>query len=654
MKLTSIVVIGLFISLIPVSLSAQYTSVETASGKQKKAYEKALEYSKQRDYSRAKHQLLQLLLEDSTFIDAHIQLAYVHYDQDQFALAERGMERALQLDPNYKPILYYQIGLAEWNQEKMQEAYGHFQTYLETGKGSDRQREKAQQYVDDAAFAIGAMANPVPFSPQPLPPTINTDQAEYLPCLTADGTRMIFTRVVDRNEDFFESVLENDQWSQAYPISAINTPDNEGAQCISPDGRYMVFTRCFPEYTHRSCDLFYSEKVGDRWTTPQPIGPPINTSSWESQPTLSPNGKALYFSSNRPGAIGGKDLWVSYRQSDDSWGEPQNLGPKINTTASEQSPFIHPDNQTLYFMSSGHPGLGGHDLYYSRKDSTGAWGEPQNLGYPINTKANEGALIVSLDGRTAFFATDQKDPANPETSSFEGIQENQTTDIFYFELYQDARPAPVTYVRARVFDAVTKFPLVAEATFIDLTNNEEWASSFTDFNGEFLVVLPAGEDYALNVSKEGYFFSSENFSFTGEYSVEEPYTLDIYLQPIPEGPDGLETGTPIVLRNIFFEFDKDILKPESKTELELLHQLLLDYPQLQIQINGHTDSDGNDAYNQDLSQRRAAAVKAYLTAAGIASSRLRSKGFGESRPIAPNDTPEGRQLNRRTEFEIIK
>ncbi|MBR9920104.1 MAG: OmpA family protein [Bacteroidetes bacterium] len=649
-----LLVFGLLFCLLPIGVQAQYTSLDNASGKQRKTYDKAMEYISRGDYSRAKHQLLQILNEDSTFIDAHIQLAYIYYDQDNYALAERGMERALKLDPHYKDFLYYQLGLTEYRQNKMLEATGHFETFLETGDGGERERESAQEYLELAAFAANAMRNPVPFKPEPLPVTINTDNAEYLPCLTADGERMIFTRVVDGGEDFYESILEDGVWQEATAIDAINTEDNEGAQCISPDGRYMVFTRCFPEYMHRSCDLFFAEKIGSRWTTPRAIGLPINTPSWESQPSLSPNGKELYFASNRRGSLGGKDLWVSYRQADGSWSEPENLGPKINTSASDQSPFIHPDNQTLYFMSSGHPGLGGHDLYVSRRDSTGAWGTPENLGYPINTKANEGALIISLDGKTGYFATDQIDPANPEDSSFEGIRSNRTTDIFSFELYPAARPAPVTYVRARVFDAVSKDPLVAQATFVELSEDREWASSLTNLRGEFLVVLPSGEDYALNVSKEGYFFHSENFNFSGDYPITEPYTLDIYLQPIPDSPEGMDAGEPIVLRNIFFEFDKDILKSESKTELELLHQLLVDYPQMKIQINGHTDSEGDDAYNQNLSERRAKSVKEYLVKAGIDPKRLSYKGFGESRPIATNDTPEGRQLNRRTEFEIVE
>ena len=648
----------LFVALIvfftPLVAFGQYTSIDNASRSQKKAYDKAMEYSRSGNLSRARMDLIRILQDDSTFIDAHIQMAYIDYDLGDYALAERGMERALALDPDYKELLYYQLGLAEWRQNKMLEAADHFERYLAGGAGSERQRKQAEEYLEECLFAAEAMANPVPFEPLPLPESINTDNAEYLPCLTADGGRMIFTRVVERNEDFYEAELLDGVWQEAKPIQAINTQDNEGAQCISPDGRYMVFTRCFPEEMRRSCDLFFAEKIGERWTTPRAIGHPINTSAWESQPTLSPNGKALYFSSNRTGTIGGKDLWVSYRQADGSWGTPQNLGPKINTPFSEQSPFIHPDNQTLYFMSTGHPGLGGHDIFYTRRDSTGEWQRPENIGYPINTKANEGALIVSLDGKTAFFASDLADPANPEDSSFEDIRSNRTTDIFSFELYPEARPKPATYVRARVFDAETKVPLVAEATFTELATTTEWASSLTDLSGQFLVVLPSGQDYGLSVQKEGYLFHSENFSLSGDFPIDKPFTLDIFLRRIPDGPEGLETGAPIVLRNIFFEFDKDILKPTSQNELQMLYRLLVEYPELRIRINGHTDSDGADDYNLDLSERRAKAVYDYLVQAGIDASRLEYKGFGETAPIATNETAEGRQLNRRTEFEILE
>ncbi|MDX1666759.1 MAG: OmpA family protein, partial [Saprospiraceae bacterium] len=312
----------------------------------------------------------------------------------------------------------------------------------------------------------------------------------------------------------------------------------------------------------------------------------------------------------------------------------------------------HPDGQTLYFMSKGWPGMGGFDLYYARKDSTGAWTRPKNLGYPINTGANEGALVVSLDGTTAYFATDKG--SGEQDSAFPG-RRGRTTDIYAFELYDEARPQPVTYVKARVTDARDGQALQAHASIVDLTDEAVHAESVTDSQGEFLICLPMGSEYALNVSKEGYLFHSENFALTAAATRQNPFLLEIELTPVPKG---LESDPeiklePVVLRNVFFETGSAELKPKSRGELNRLVDLLRKNPDLQIRINGHTDEVGTEEDNQKLSEARAKAVFSYLIAEGISEQRLSYQGFGESMPIASNETEEGRRKNRRTEFEVI-
>ncbi|MEK7254279.1 MAG: hypothetical protein AAB316_06005, partial [Bacteroidota bacterium] len=320
------------------------------------------------------------------------------------------------------------------------------------------------------------------------------------------------------------------------------------------------------------CDLYFSELVNGKWTQVKNIGAPVNSAAYESLPSLSADGKTLFFTSERRGGLGGLDLWFSQRQLDGKWGEPQNLGAPVNSNSSDQAPFIHPDGQTLYFMSKGHPGLGEYDLFLSRRQPDGKWGEPQNLGFPINTKGNEGAFTVSLDGKTAYFATDKEG----------GLGKN---DIYTFDLHEAAQPQPVTYVKATVSDSETKAKLSANVEFVDLATGLVFVSAVTDNGGEFLVTLPAGKDYSLNVSKEKYLFYSENFALAHGGSLEKPFLLDIPLPPIPAGGAGdpESKSKPIVLKNVFFETGSAALKKESLTELNRLKKLLEDNPSLKIQ-----------------------------------------------------------------------
>ncbi|MBP6827582.1 MAG: OmpA family protein, partial [Saprospiraceae bacterium] len=348
--------------------------------------------------------------------------------------------------------------------------------------------------------------------------------------------------------------------------------------------------------------------------------------------------KTLIFASNRPGTLGSLDLWETVRQPGGKWSKVQNLGTGINTEGDEHTPFLHPDGQTLYFASNKLPGMGGNDVFVARRQPDGTWGNPQNLGYPINTKGEEGMLVVSLDGATAYFASNRAGGRG-------GL------DIYQFELPKNLRPQPVTYARARVKDAATGYPLVAKVEFIDLKTGLSHVSSYTKEDGSFLVCLPAGKDYALNVNKDKYLFYSENFNLTETATFEKPFSLNIDLQPLTIDP-AAAGAKPVVLRNVFFETGSAELRPESSNELDRLAALLTEAPALKIQINGHTDNVGDVAANQKLSEARARAVYDYLVTKAIAAERLKFKGFGETKPVETNDTPEGRGRNRRTEFEV--
>ena len=638
--------------------SGKYLTRKTASEKLKKTYKKGMKYSRAGENEKALKEFSKALKKEPTFIDAQIQWSAIHYDMKNYEVAEQGFEKVIQIDSFYKKKVFYTLALAEMRMKKFDEAIVHFENYLAAEPNNDILEKKSKKHIANSRFMKTAYANPVPYEPKSLGENINTPNPEYLPSLTADGKQLIYTARLYGQEDFIMSTKKDGVWQKGVPLKGVNTEQNEGAQSISADGKFLVFTACNRKDGYGSCDLYYSEIRDGRWTPAANIGSPINSRVWESQPSISADGRAIYFTSNRKGGQGGKDIWVSYRQKDGKWGRPQNLGDIINSPYDEQSPFIHADNQTLYFMSDGHPGMGGHDLFFARKKNEKEWFTPKNLGYPINTEAGEGALVLSLDGKIGYFASDTKNVKTDE-SVFDSGTKGGHTDLYSFELYQEARPQPVTYVQAYVYDLETKKKLSAKVDFMDLNSGETYASSFTDQDGEFLICLPMGKNYALNISKEKYLFHSENFSLEKTQSLNNPFLLKIGLQPIKDKPvsttvEPEATSPPVVLRNVLFETGSAELKSESLFELNQLLQLLENNNTLKIQINGHTDNVGSNEDNLSLSTNRAKAVKDFLIKNGIAANRLSHKGYGETKPIDSNDTDWGRQNNRRTEFVMLK
>ncbi|MEM9930191.1 MAG: OmpA family protein, partial [Bacteroidota bacterium] len=419
---------------------------------------------------------------------------------------------------------------------------------------------------------------------------------------------------------------------------------DEGAQTSSADGKLLFFTGCYRKGGLGNCDLYYTSLKNGKWQDIKHPKEPLNSAQWDSQPSLSANGGLLYFASKRPGGYGGRDIYYSYRQADGNWGKPINAGPVINTAGDEQSPFLHADGQTLYFMSDGHPGLGDADLFISRIGREGTWLKPVNLGSPINTSREEGGLVVSLDGKMAYYTTDQ--------NTKEGGQLN--FDIYQFPLYEGARPQAVTYVQGTVTDAKNKRKL-AGATVRILVEEENriLAQPMTDTEGQFLVVLPAGRNYQLQVDKVDYLFYSDRFALADASSLEEPFELTVALARVPSVANPT-AADPIVLRNVQFASGEAELLAASNQELLRLTQLLQTYPDLRIEITGHTDNVGQPSDNLRLSEARAQAVYNYIVEAGIATDRLSYQGFGEEKPIADNDTEEGRARNRRTEFVVVE
>ncbi len=628
-------------------------------------YEDALRNFQRMQYQEAEHEMLRAISADEEFIEAHLVLAEIYMEQEKRAQAIASYNNALEINPDFFPPVYSNLGELYRLQEKFDKALWAFETYLDKGKLAQGQRAAIRQKIEQVEFARNAIANPVTFDPNSLGDSINSEYDEYWPSLTADESTLVITRLIpkelrrdmpsgdgmtdaerrhlramnkrmNQQEDFYISHRLDSAWSQAENAGApLNTPENnEGAQCITVDGQWLYFTACGREDGEGSCDIYRAKNLGDKWGEIENLGKPLNSGTWDAHPSISPDGKTLYFSSAREGGKGRKDLWMAKMKADGTFGKPVNLGDSINTRGEEMAPYIHPDNKTLYFTSSGWLGMGGLDLFKSEKKSENSWATPENLGYPINTVNDEMGLIVNAKGNKAYYSTD-RDVVHGK-------------DIYSFELYQEARPQPVSYMKGRVFDKDTRKPLAARFELIDLaTEDTIMTASSKAENGQFVVCIPTDRNYALNVDRKNYLFYSDNFQLKGVHEATQPFIKDIPLQKIRK-------GERIILRNIFFETDSYQLKDESSVELQKVLAFLQNNASLKVEISGHTDNVGTDEYNQQLSENRALSVYNYLVNKGVSENRLTYKGYGESDPMAENDTEAGRAQNRRTEMKILE
>lgn len=614
--------------------------------------------------------LKKALQRDDNFLEAHQMIGEFYRLTNQTKEAVYHFKRSLAINPraNLNGQLYLDIAALQIKNGEFHDALNYLDIILNSNQRNipDQVTTAAMHIREIAEINIEARKNPLNINPINIGKGINTEHPEYFPTLTVDGKTMLFTREIPfgsskgkatrgrGQEDFFVSRLGDDNvWGTAVPMpSNINTPLNEGAPTISADGRTLIFVACadatgFDYGPNRegmgSCDLFITEKIGDKWTDPVNLPGKVNTPTWESQPSLSADGKTLYFI-RRVGGRGENrtDIYMSEKQMDGTWGIATPLPDNINTRDRETSVMIHPDGQTLYFASDGHPGLGGTDLFMSRKDPLGNWGDPINLGYPINTENNENSLLVGPDGQVAFFASDR--PGG------EG-----DLDIYYFEMPEELRPVKTTYFEGIVYDATTKKPLRGKFELIDIeTGNVVVQSSADRVTGEFMLALPTGKEYALNVTYPGYAFFSKNFNMTEQ---EEAVKMDVPMLPI-------FADDAITLENVFFDLNKATLRKESYVELNKLRDYLQMNSGLKIEIGGHTDSRGDDKLNQQLSENRAKSVYEYLIQEGVAKERLSYKGYGKAKPRMTDaeiaelateaEKERAHQQNRRTEYRIVK
>jgi outer membrane protein OmpA-like peptidoglycan-associated protein/tetratricopeptide (TPR) repeat protein len=624
----------LFLLFLSSSIYAQERQYSTTDKQAIKYFSLANQSLDDHLYDEAIAQLLKAIDEDNKFVEAHAQLGDIYRLEWQYKPAIDQYRQVINLNPEFNRSIYYKLGDSEIHLAQYAEAEQHLEKYLTFDNLSGENKFLAQKLLNDCKFSLQALQHPVPFKPVNLGDEINTADDEYFPAITADENTLIFTRKINNNEDFYKSIKVDGKWQTAtYLSDRINTAKfNEGALSLSQDGKVLFFTGCNRPDGLGRCDIYISQRKGDDWSKPFDLSPPVNTAGWESQPSISADGRTLYFVSNRKGGYGGYDIWKS-NLTEKGWSEPENLGPNINTSFDEQSPFIHPDDSTLYFCSNGWPGLGGKDLFVSRLGKDGKWQKPENLGYPINSSGDENGLTLTANGTNAFFASNK-------------LSGQGGFDIYTFELPLALRPHSVTYVKGTVNDAITKQPLESAVEIIDLEKN---ISVYQDYSsaeqGDFLATITTGKNYGLNISRDGYLFYSANFSLIGLEN-KNPFNIAVLLQPI-------EVGNKVILKNIFFDTNKFNIKDESKPELKKLIDFLNLNPTVHIEVSGHTDNVGSDQFNQTLSENRAKAVYQYLVTNGIIASRLIFKGYGETQPIASNDTDEDRSRNRRTEFKII-
>ena len=601
-------------------------------------YVSGLERAQNQKYNEAIVLLKDAINKDNRYLDAYLSLAGVYGQLKDYDESIKYYEQGFAIDSNYQTFtrLAYSINLAGLG--KFEKALHVINGLLARNDISANTRKAAEYRQKTYEFAVDfekkhASENYV-FAPQNLGDSVNTSESEYFPSVSIEGDKLIFTRRLNgRNEDFFGTIKDKTGWKRALPLSGgINTPENEGAQNLSQDANWLFFTGCYRPDGFGSCDIYMSYLTENGWSEPFNLGNNINSDQWESQPSISPDKRDLYFASRRPGGYGGSDIYVSHLLSNGRWSKPENLGPEINTSGDESEPFIHADNQTLYFVSNGLPGYGDADIFLIRKGNDGKWGKPENLGYPINTINTDGTLVIASDGVTAYFSSNRSDSRG-------------ANDIYTFEMRPGMRPYKTLWVRGKVFDQKTSAALPSTIELIDLATKQTLSKVQTDERGYYLVTLPVGKDYAFNVNRRGYLFYSDNYSLKDK-SPDSTYENNIALQPI-------EVNAAVVLKNIFFDYNKYDLKPESQVELDKLVQLMQDNPTLKIQIEGHTDNIGNAADNMKLSENRAKSVVNYLLGKNISVTRLIAKGFGTTNPIANNSTEEGRAQNRRTELKVI-
>jgi outer membrane protein OmpA-like peptidoglycan-associated protein/tetratricopeptide (TPR) repeat protein len=604
------------------------------------AYNEAVSYYNALKMDLALEQLDRAVIYHSDYYEARLMRAELLADKGLLEKAVQDLTYVTVKEPKRYARIFGALANVYEEMARPDMAIVAFEQLLMNRKLGEEGEKNIREKIKKLGIAAEIISKPLQILLENMGPGVNSEFSEYHPSFTVDGKEMVYTLLHPSRggcpggnsrmgEDFISAFLDQGKYGRRklFP-EPVNTPCNEGAGCISADGRFLFFAADYKEGLG-GMDLYYSQRIEGKWSKPLNLGPEVNSPHWESQPALASDGKTLYFASTRPGGLGAEDIYFTVWQDDGTWSKPVNVGAPVNTTGKDFSPYIHPDNRTLYFASSGHPGVGGVDLFMSKRNDQGTFSTPLNMGYPLNSPRDERSLSVSADGAYGYYASDMPGGFG-------------MFDLYKFEMPTPLRPTPVAWVHGKVTGEGK--PITARMELLDLISGDVVISTQTDpLNGTFLMPLHTGKAYGLNIESTGFLFHSETVLLSQAQQTEMKIELN-----------KLRPGENMVLRNIYFDTDKSELKPESTAELKRLYLLLTKNPGLKIEIQGHTDDRGSKAHNVTLSESRANAVKSFLVKQGIASNRLVAKGYGDSRPMADNSNEQGRALNRRTQILILE
>jgi outer membrane protein OmpA-like peptidoglycan-associated protein/tetratricopeptide (TPR) repeat protein len=619
-----------------------------------KVYQAGIDYLKRSNYTLAAQQMRKVLSIEPGCIDAWFALGVINVKKSNNNLdeAEKNFLKVIEICPAYDIYAWLYLGEISYGREDYDKTISYLEVFLKDVDKikKDEDYNRAIELIDYAKFVTGIKKQPVPFEPKVVD-GISTPENEYLPILSPDNQLAFFTRELrldpDRNsltkevrykEKFFFSHLDSTgEFGAGEEMpDPFNVNNNEGGATLTADNNSLYYTVCRFDAVKQylNCDIFYSESVGGYWQPIRNAGNKINTpSSWESQPSISADGKVLYLVSDRQGGYGGYDIYRSTKGDNGEWSMLTNLGPLVNSKGNEKSPFIHPDSKTLYFSSDGLLGLGGYDIFYSKIDSNGNWQKPKNIGFPINSPEDEVGFFVSTDGTQGFFASNK----------YKGIG---GWDLYSFDLYEGARPEKVLFIRGNIKSEYSEDPMKARIELKNMETKKVSEIPMDTLTGNYVAVAPFNSDYIMTVKKTDHVYESKYISrFDSLFKL--PAQLDVEMKPI-------ELNKSYRINDIYFPFNSFELQHESKAILDQLIDFLNENALISIQIQGHTDNIGNDASNLKLSEHRAESVYQYLIEKKIDAMRLTYKGFGKSMPIATNDNEEGRAKNRRTVFVITR
>lgn len=581
--------------------------------------------------------------------------------------AKKKLLAVAELCPTYHPYTFYYLAKLSMGEKKMSDAIMYFKKFMEIEYVDDRKYpedytekyDEVEELIKTAEYYKDIYEKPVPFEPA-LVEGVSSKKNEYLAIISPDDVYCLYIRRVMRKskneltsrevEEFTRSKRQADGiFDEGKPMmKPFNVSENLGSATLTVDNRKMFLTISEDNFIklngvatpYKNFDIYMSVKNRyDMWEEPVNLGPGVNQpNSFEGQPTVTPDGKTLYFVSIRNDSLSnGKDdnmdLYMSELQEDRTWGPAVNLGDVINTDGNEKSPFIHEDSHTLYFSSTGHKGVGGFDIYYTRKDSAGNWTPPKNIGYPINTENDDLGFFVSTNGKTAYFNSNER---NDGMGGW---------DLFQFPLYKEARPEKVLFMKGQLLDEKKRPVTDAKIEFRNIDTKEVTEIEVDSITGRYVAVVNFEDDLIMSVDKAGTGFNSRYLS-TKDSALEEIVTEDVEVKK-------MEVGSTHRLHHVNFESDSYTIKPETKLLLVEFARFLMANKSVRVGIHGHTDSTGDDGKNMKLSKDRAKAVYDFLVSSGVPASRLDHNGFGETKPLDSNSTKEGRAKNRRTEFVIL-